>query len=116
VQLAVAAIVIAAWSAAVLTRDRVRRAWPVLLTLGGMAAGILLLLHTASYRALTTGVDPLITGRYLLPLAPLAALALAWLVDVLPGRWRAGTAGLVVGGMLLLQLGGLALTVERFSV
>lgn len=114
-QLTVGALLLGAWTAAVLTRDRLRRAWPVVATVLALFLGILLLLHTASYRALTTGVDPLITGRYLLPLVPLVALAIAWLVGTLPRRWRLPVSATLVSALLLLQLGGLAMTVVRFS-
>lgn len=115
-QVGVVLAVIAVWTAAVVHRDRVRRAWPVLLIVAAMALGLLLLLHLASYRALLSGPDPLVTGRYLLPLAPLIALALAWFVGVLPRAARGLAAGGLLTTVLLLQLGALGMTVVRFHV
>jgi hypothetical protein len=113
-QIAVAALVVLAWTAVVLDPRRVRRAWPVLAVLGALVAGLMLLLHAAAYRALLGGPDPLITGRYLLPLTPIAAMALAWLVSTAPRRLRAYAAGGLVAVLLALQLGGLGMTILRF--
>lgn len=116
VQYAVIIVLIAIWTAAVVHRDRLRRAWPVLVVLATAVIALLALLHTASYRALTGGPDPLITGRYLLPLTPIAALALAWLVGVLPRPVRGLAAGGLLAGFLALTLTGLGMAVVRFHV
>ena len=113
-QYAIVLFVIAAWTAAVVHRDRVLRAWPVLVVLGTLAAGLLLLLHAASYRSLLTSPDPLVTGRYLLPLTPLVAVALAWFAGVLGRRTRPLFAGGVLVALLLLQFAALGMTVVRF--
>ena len=114
-QYAIVLLVIGVWTAAVVHREQLRRAWPVLAVLVTLGGGLMLLLHAASYRALLGApVDPLITGRYLLPLVPLIALALAWFSGVLP-RWGRGLfAGGLLTILLLLQLGGLGMTVLRF--
>lgn len=114
VQYAIVLFVIAVWTAAVIHRERVLRAWPVLVVLGVLAGGLLLLLHAASYRSLLGGPDPLITGRYLLPLTPLVALLLAWFAGVLPRRAKALFAGGLLTTMLLLQFAALGMTVLRF--
>lgn len=115
VQIGIIGLLVAVWTAAIVHRERLMRAWPVLAVLLTLAGGLLLLLHAASYRALLGAPDPLITGRYLLPLTPLVALALAWFAGVLP---RPALRGLFAGGLvcllLLLQLCGLGLTVLRF--
>lgn len=113
-QYAILLFVIAAWTAAVVHRDRVLGAWPVLAIFAVLAGGLMLLLHAASYRSLLTGPDPLITGRYLLPLTPLVALLIAWFAGVLPPRGRAVFAGGLLTTLLLLQLAGLGMTVVRF--
>jgi hypothetical protein len=117
IQYAIIGLAIALWTAVVLRRDRLRHAWPVLAVLGALAIGLMTLLHLASYRALVGGSpDPLVTGRYLLPLAPLVAVTLAWLIGELPRRARAATAGGLVIVLLLMQLGGLGMTFVRFHV
>jgi hypothetical protein len=115
-QYAVVALVIAVWTGVVVQRDRIVRHWPVIAALGAMALGLMLLLHAASYRALLFGGDPLITGRYLLPLAPLVAVTVAWLVGALPRAARGWAAGGVIGGLLVLQFGAIGMTVIRFHV
>ena len=109
-------LLIALWTAVVVRRRSVLREWPVIAVLATLALGLMALLHAASYRALLGPPDPLITGRYLLPLAPLIALGCAWLVGALPRPARAPAAAGLVGVMLLLQLGGLGMTVVRFHV
>jgi 4-amino-4-deoxy-L-arabinose transferase-like glycosyltransferase len=116
VQYGIVAVLLALWTAAVLNRPQLRRAWPYLAVFATSVVAQLALLHTASYRALTGGPDPLITGRYLLPLTPIAALALAWLVGRLPRRARGYAAGGLLGLLLLLSLSGLGLTALRFHV
>jgi hypothetical protein len=116
VQYGVIIVLIALWTAAVVHRDRLRPAWPVLVVLATAVVVLLALLHTASYRALTGGPDPLITGRYLLPLTPIAALALAWLVGVLPRRLRGLAAGGVLATFLVLTLTGIGMAIVRFHV
>jgi 4-amino-4-deoxy-L-arabinose transferase-like glycosyltransferase len=115
-QYVVIGLLIALWTAVVVHRDRIARAWPYLVVLGMSVVGQLALLHTASYRALTGGPDPLITGRYLLPLTPLVAIALAWLVGVLPRRARGPAAGGLLATLLLLTLTGLGMAALRFHV
>jgi hypothetical protein len=113
-QVAVALLLLAAWTTAFLHRDQVKRALPVLAVLATLAGGLMLLLHAAAYRALLDGPDPLVTGRYLLPLTPIAAIALAWVAGNLPHRARGYAAGGLMGVLLLLQLGGLGMTLIRF--
>ena len=115
-QYGIVALVVAVWTAAVIHRERLWRHWPVVLTLAALPLGLMLLLQTASYRALLFGVDPLITGSYLLPLAPLVAGTGAWLVGALPRRARGWAAGGVVVVLLLMQFGALGMTVVRFHV
>lgn len=116
VQYGVIIVLIALWTSAVVHRDRLRRDWPVLVVLATAVVALLVLLHAASYRALTGGPDPLITGRYLLPLTPIAAVALAWLVGVLPRPARDLVAGGVLATFLVLTLTGLGIAVVRFHV
>ena len=68
-------------------------AWPAVLVLLSLLATNLVFLHYVSYRALLSnnGSDPLIVGRYLLPMVALFGLAIAFTLGALPRR--AGPAG-----------------------
>jgi 4-amino-4-deoxy-L-arabinose transferase-like glycosyltransferase len=101
------AAVIARWSA-------VRAHWPQVAVLVAMTVSMLALLQTASYRALRTGVDPLITGRYLLPLIVVFGCTVAFAVSSLRPRIAAALGTLVLAGLLALNLSGLMLTLARF--
>ena len=93
----------------------VRRRWPALVILAAAAVCLLGFLHLASYRALVNGgSDPLITGRYLLPLIPIVGTGAAAAFAGLPRRLEPVAAGLLLGSMSFLSMAGLALTLERF--
>lgn len=96
-------------------RRRVARAPWALAVLAVGAVGYLIMLHAVAYSALLNfSGDPIITGRYLLPLLCLygvgIALALSWLPRVL----AALLGGAAVAGLAVLQLSALAIVVERF--
>ena len=76
----------------------------------------LLFLHYVSYRALLSdnGADPLIVGRYLLPMVSLFGLAIAFTLGSLPRRLGPPMAALVLALGVLLSLGGIGITVVRF--
>jgi 4-amino-4-deoxy-L-arabinose transferase-like glycosyltransferase len=101
------AAIIARWSA-------IRARWPQVAVLVAMTVSMLALLHVASYRALRTGSDPLITGRYLLPLVTIFGLTVAFVVSSLRPRLSAALGTLVLAGLLALNLGGIMLTLTRF--
>jgi hypothetical protein len=89
--------------------------WTAAVILAATAGILLLFLHVASYRALVNGGDnPLIVGRYLLPLTPVLAVAAGSVVAGLPRRLAAAAGALVLIGLLALSLGGLGLSMERF--
>ena len=73
-------------------------------------------LHLASYRAIVggSGGDPLIVGRYLLPLTSIFGLAVAFLVTSVRRRYQLGFASVILSLGVLLQLGALGLTFARF--
>lgn len=80
-----------------------------------MLAPLLLGLHWLEYREQVTlkyGIR--IQGRYLLPLMPVAGVAVAAAITLLRDAHRRVAAGLVVGGMAVLQLFSLALVAGRF--
>jgi hypothetical protein len=97
-------------------RSLLRTRWDLALLLAGIPTCLVLFLHFASFRALVTEadkVDPLIVGRYLLPLVPFYAIGLAGVA----AAWR--RAGVYVGAVVLalalaLQLGALGLVLQRF--
>jgi 4-amino-4-deoxy-L-arabinose transferase-like glycosyltransferase len=102
---------------AVVTHARALRVrWDVVVLLVATAFSLVLFLHFASFRALSTEVDkvdPLIVGRYLLPLTPLYGIAVAALAGA-AGRRSLQAGGLALGLALVLQLGALGLALARF--
>jgi 4-amino-4-deoxy-L-arabinose transferase-like glycosyltransferase len=115
VQVVVALLVVALYTLAIVRLRGTLRAWPVIVVLGATFGSLLLFLHIASYRALVNGGDnPLIVGRYLLPVGAIFGVAVAALVAGLPRRVGAIAGALVLVGLVALSLGGLALNVERF--
>jgi hypothetical protein len=80
-----------------------------------MLIPLLLGLHWLEYREQVTlkyGIR--IQGRYLLPLMPIAGVAVAAALTLLRDAHRRVAAGLVVGGMAVLQLFSLAIVAGRF--
>jgi hypothetical protein len=73
-------------------------------------------LHLASYRAIVggSGGDPLIVGRYLLPLTCVFGLAVAFVVTSVRSTLQLGLAAVVLSLGILLQLGAIGLTFARF--
>ena len=103
--------------AAVVLRSSLRRWWAELAALASFFFAELFLLHFDSYRHLLINPsDPIITGRYLLPLIGLFGLAVAFAVGALPRRAGPVVAGAVLALGVVLELGGLGLTVDRFYV
>ena len=69
--------------------------WDVAVVLAAAVLGLLGLLHAVAYRSMVSlPADPIITGRYLFPLAALSGVALAVAVSLFPrplargGGWR----------------------------
>jgi hypothetical protein len=77
-------------------------------------AGYLLLLHAAAFRSLLRVPDPVITGRYLLPLMPLYGAGIALAVGWLPRRAAVPAGVVAVAGLTVLQVDALALMFSRF--
>jgi 4-amino-4-deoxy-L-arabinose transferase-like glycosyltransferase len=94
--------------------DTVRRRWPEVTVLAAIAVAMVGLLHLASYRSLVGSGDPLITGRYLLPIVAVFGVAVAFAIDSLGRRASAIAGAAVLAGLLALNLTGLGLTLTRF--
>jgi len=94
--------------------ELVRARWDQLVILLAAFGGCLGFLHVASYRALVNGsMDPLVTGRYLLPITGVLAVAAGALVAA-AGRRGPYLAGTLLVALLTLSLAGLGLGLERF--
>ena len=92
----------------------VRGRWRQIAALVAITGSMLALLHAVSYRVLVAGPDPLITGRYLLPLVVVFGLTVAFVITSLRPRASAALGALVLSGMLALNITGLMLTLARF--
>ncbi len=99
----------------VVHRRRVARAPWVLAVLAVGGVGYLIMLHAVAYSSLLTfSGDPIITGRYLLPLLCLYGVGIALALSWLPRILAALLSGATVAGLAVLQLSALAILVERF--
>ena len=116
-RLTMAAVVLALIGLAVRLRSVSKRStalW-VLAVFAAGAIAYMLDMHIAAYRSLASGAgDPVATGRYLLPLIAIYGLGIALAVSWLPRRVGAVAGGIVLGGLVLLQLGAMGIVVERF--
>ena len=95
-------------------RHELRRRLDVVAVCVAMAIGYLALLHAAAFRSLLTSSDPVITGRYLLPLLPFYGAAIALAVAWLPRRWAPVAGAVAVSSVLLLQLAAMGVLFTRF--
>ena len=77
-------------------------------------ACLLFILHWAEFNIITLESIPFIQGRYILPLIPLGGAAVAAAIGLLPRTPRAVAAGLVVGGLLVLEIASLGLNLGRY--
>jgi 4-amino-4-deoxy-L-arabinose transferase-like glycosyltransferase len=110
-------IAVAASAAVAIYRNRasLRESWDVAVVLVVTLVGMLLLLHAVAYRSIAGGSgDPIITGRYVLPLMAGYGTAIGLAVSWLPRRVGVGVGGALLALLVLLQLGALGITVERF--
>lgn len=104
------------YTAAIARWRALRRALGVVLVLAALAVTNVAFLHYVSYRALlgNGGSDPLIVGRYLLPMVSLFGLAIAFTLGSLPRRTGPVLGAVVLVAGALLSLTGLGITVGRF--
>jgi hypothetical protein len=114
VQLAFAAGLIGLIAAVATRWQAVRAHWREGAVLAALAVSLIGLLHLASYRSLVGSSDPLITGRYLLPLLTVFGLAVAFVLSSARARTSAVLGTLAVSSLLALNLAGLMLSFARF--
>jgi hypothetical protein len=87
-----------------------------LLFLAVVAVSLLIGLHWTEYRLLDSGGGPFNVGRYLLPLAGIAGLAVGLAVRTLRPALRSTGAAVALSGLFALNLFSLAMMLERFYV
>jgi Predicted membrane protein (DUF2142) len=92
------------------------KSWPVVSVMLALLITNLVFLHYVSYRSLldSGGKEPLIVGRYLLPMVSLFGLAVAFTVGSLPRRLGPLIGAIVLAGGVLLSLTGIGITMARF--
>jgi 4-amino-4-deoxy-L-arabinose transferase-like glycosyltransferase len=105
---------LALYTAVVARWRELRERRRIALGLAAIAASGIAFLHLASYLALLDGPDPIVVGRYVLPLIGLFALGVAFVATTLPRRLGPLFAAVVLASGVLLHLAGLGLTVARF--
>jgi 4-amino-4-deoxy-L-arabinose transferase-like glycosyltransferase len=114
VLLTVVTVAIAAVALREVWRAR-RRADPAVLAFLALVAVTLLAgLHWTEFKMLTGGQGPFNAGRYLLPLAGIAGLAVALAVRVVPAARRPAAAAAALSGLFVLNLFSFGLMIERF--
>jgi hypothetical protein len=104
------------YTASVVRWRRLLRSWHVVAVLMALLVTTLFFLHYVSYRSLigNGGSDPLIVGRYLLPMVSLFGLAIAFTVGALPRRVGLVASALILAGGALLSLTAIGITATRF--
>lgn len=104
------------YTAVVVRRREMLSSWSVVIVLLSLLVTNVVFLHYVSYRSLlgNGGSDPLIVGRYLLPMVSLFGLAIAFTVGTLPRRAGPFVAALILALGVLLSLGGIGITAARF--
>jgi 4-amino-4-deoxy-L-arabinose transferase-like glycosyltransferase len=114
-QLASALGLLLLYTQAIAFRALLVRYWREVLIFASMCVSQLGLLHIAAYHDLLTSPgEPLITGRYLMPMISIFGVSIAFVCSTLPRRVGATLAGVILGAGVALQLSGLALSVARF--
>ena len=104
------------YTACVVRWRALRRSWPAVTVMLTFLFTVLFFLHYVSYRALigNGGSDPLIVGRYLLPMVSLFAIAITFTVGALPRRAGPLAAAAILAAGVLLSLGGIGIAAARF--
>ena len=97
-----------------LARRRIEPRWVTLGIFGLTAACLVLGVHWVDFQSVHGKDTRVIQGRYLLPLMPLAGVAVAAALSNLARPRRQIGAALVLGGMAALQLLSLGLVAGRY--
>jgi 4-amino-4-deoxy-L-arabinose transferase-like glycosyltransferase len=115
-QILAAVGLLALWTQVIWFRELLVRRWREVAVLAVLCLSQIGLLHLASYRDLvaSNGAGVLWSGRYLLPLITVFGVTVAYVCSHLPRRIAAVSAGAVIGIGVVLQLGSLGLTLDRF--
>ena len=106
--------VVAIASAAIIASFRDRLRWELIGFFAVALVALLFGLHLTEYRSLIASQGPILQGRYLLPVLGLFGLAVALVVGRLPAPWRAPVCGVLIAGMLLLQIVALGTLGARY--
>jgi hypothetical protein len=109
---AVAATILVA-AATALAKGRLRPGGLTLAIFGLTAGSLVLGLHWVDFQSVNDNDARVMQGRYLLPLMPIAGVAVAAALTHLRRR-RAAGAAVVLGGMVVLQLFSLAAVAGRY--
>lgn len=99
---------------AIVKHGRLADQWDVVLVLASAPVATFALLHAIAFPLVIGAGDPIITGRYLLPLIALYGAAIALAVAWLPRRWGVALGGALLAALALIELGAMAITIERF--
>ncbi len=105
---------IAALALGQIWRARRRIDLAVLAFLALVAVTLLAGLHWTEFKMLTGGQGPFNAGRYLLPLAGIAGLAVALAVRTVPPARRPVAVAAALSGLFVLNLVSFGLMIERF--
>lgn len=108
------AMIALAWVGIAARRQALARRADVAVVCAVMVVGYVVVLHVVAFRGLLIEPDPIITGRYLLPLMPLYGVAFALAVSWLPRRLAAPAGAVVLVALTVVQLEAFALLFERF--
>lgn len=95
-------------------RDRSRSDLAVVAFLAVAALALVAGLHYTDYRQIKSGAGNFMQGRYLLPLMPLAGLALARAVMFVPPAFRARVVAATLGALAVLSVYSMTLVTVRF--
>lgn len=115
-QVASALGLVGLYTASIVRWRRLRASWAPVVVMAAMGLTQVVFLLYVSYQALLgdAGTDPLIVGRYLLPIVSLFGLAIAFTIGSLPRRVGSVLATGLLSGGILLMIACIGVTATRF--